>query len=123
MEFITDKGLVNIVNKTPHTIVITNGRKEKIINIPPDGNPIRIEEIINNESDRLQINGNVNIPVYEVENDINCDIPEQRNNTYYIVSRVVAESFPDRSDLLVPHDFIRDSEGVIIGCTSFKKII
>ena len=47
-----------------------------------------------------------------------CDLPPQISNTYYIVSRIVAE-VAKRSDLLVPCDTIRDSEGCIIGCSSF----
>ena len=47
-------------------------------------------------------------------------LPEQSPRTFYIVSRLVRNALPNRTDLLVPNQLIRDSEGQIVGCKSFS---
>ena len=47
-------------------------------------------------------------------------LPEQLPRTFYIVSRLVRNALPTRTDLLVPNQLIRDSEGQIVGCRSFS---
>ena len=47
-------------------------------------------------------------------------LPEQSPRTFYIVSRLVLNALPNRTDLLVPNQLIRDSEGQIVGCRSFS---
>jgi hypothetical protein len=37
---------------------------------------------------------------------------------YFIVSQLIKSAFPDRHDLLVPAEVVRDSDGNIIGCKS-----
>jgi len=39
--------------------------------------------------------------------------------TFYIVSQLVKSALPDRFDLVVPADVVRDSNGAILGCRSF----
>ncbi len=46
--------------------------------------------------------------------------PEKLENTYYIVSSVVAEALPDREDLLVPQTV--KSNGRVYGCNGFYRI-
>ena len=38
--------------------------------------------------------------------------------TFYIVSQLVKSALPNRSDLLVPAEMVRDEKGAIIGCKS-----
>ena len=38
--------------------------------------------------------------------------------TFYIVSQLVKSALPNRSDLLVPAEMVRDEKGVILGCKS-----
>ena len=37
---------------------------------------------------------------------------------YYIVSQLIKSAFPERNDLLVPAEVVRDSSGNIVGCRS-----
>lgn len=37
----------------------------------------------------------------------------------YIVSQIVADACPDREDLLVPSDVVRDATGQVLGCRAF----
>lgn len=43
-------------------------------------------------------------------------LPLSVDDTYYIVSRMVRDALPSRTDLLVPGDPIRDDAGRVIGC-------
>ena len=38
--------------------------------------------------------------------------------TFYIVSQLVKSALPNRSDLLVPAEMVRDEKGAILGCKS-----
>ena len=49
-------------------------------------------------------------------------LPEPKENTYYVVSALVAGAAKNRNDLLIPNDIIRDEEGRIIGCKNLAKI-
>ena len=49
-------------------------------------------------------------------------LPEPQENTYYIVSALVAGACKNRDDLVVPNDIVRDEKGNIIGCRSLAKI-
>ncbi|SDN85896.1 hypothetical protein SAMN05216355_11913 [Actinomyces ruminicola] len=46
---------------------------------------------------------------------IDPPLPEPRPGTVYVTSRVVAEHFPERSDLVWPDDLIRDADGQVVG--------
>ena len=46
-------------------------------------------------------------------------LPDEEDGTVYIVSRIVKNAIPHRSDCLVPDDILRDEKGVIIGCRGF----
>lgn len=46
-------------------------------------------------------------------------LPDPKPHVAYIVSQVVADACPDRTDLLVPHDMVRDDAGRVIGCRGF----
>jgi hypothetical protein len=47
-------------------------------------------------------------------------LPEAEPDTLLLVSRIVADAgkAQGRTDLVVPHDIMRDDKGVIIGCKS-----
>ena len=47
-------------------------------------------------------------------------LPQYVGGTYYIVSRLVKQARPDRCDLLVPNEIVRDDKGLIIGCKSLS---
>jgi hypothetical protein len=47
-------------------------------------------------------------------------LPDQVLNDYYfIVSQLVKSALPERKDLIVPAEVVRDDKGNIIGCKSF----
>jgi len=42
-------------------------------------------------------------------------------DVYYIVSQLVKSALPDRDDLLVPAEVVRDETGRIVGCRSLGR--
>ncbi|QHO92344.1 hypothetical protein CWT12_11270 [Actinomyces sp. 432] len=46
---------------------------------------------------------------------IDPPLPAPEPGTVYVTSRVVAEHFPQRTDLVWPDDLIRDADGQVVG--------
>lgn len=65
---------------------------------------------------------NLSVPITSTRMGDVTGLPEKKKDTYYIVSRVVAEACKDRNDLLIPNESIIDSYGRIIGCKSLARI-
>jgi hypothetical protein len=68
----------------------------------------------------LQVAG-VNVPVVRVEYGAVSDLPDPAEGTYLIVSLLVAMARPDRHDLLVPVELVRDATGAIAGCRALAR--
>lgn len=51
-----------------------------------------------------------------------CRRVKDRRQTLLIVSRLVAEACPERDDLVVPDDTVRDDAGRIIGCRALARV-
>lgn len=113
-------GMVKLINLTPHPVHlhVGDGSREPaaIIVLPPIGTAARCS-VHREEVGRV---GGVTIyrSVYgTVEN-----LPEPEDGTYYIVSALVAQACPDRHDLLIPDDTVRDEDGRIIGCRALATV-
>ena len=50
------------------------------------------------------------------------NVPEPKENVFYIVNLVVAQQLPERDDLLVPSNSIKDENGNIVGFKSLNII-
>lgn len=121
MELITDKGKIEIKNLTPHSIDVLNGRDEVVFTLSGSNNPPRVQENIYGQEEFL-INGGQSLNIFIAHNDSVDKLPQKQEGVYYIVGRIIAEQFKERDDLLVPHEFVRDEDGDILGCRSFKLI-
>ena len=105
---------MHIVNLTPHALNIVTD--SGTVTIPPSG-------IVARCSVRRERVGEVGgIPVNRtVFGDVE-GLPEPTADTYYIVSAIVAQACPDRSDLLITDDAVRDEQGRIIGCRALATV-
>lgn len=105
----------NFINMTPHPINLINDNVE--LNIEPSGETIRLNE---EWSVVGQFEGITDI--------LNCvyspskDLPEKIDGTFYIVSAMVANAFPERNDFLIVAKTLRDDNGRIRGCTAFARV-
>lgn len=109
--------MANIINLTPHEVVIVNSdNKEVIRKFPASGNLARVNT-------STKIVGNLDgIPITETQFSEVYGLPEAEAGTYYIVSLAVAQREEYRPDLLVPNGSVRDEQGRIIGCTSLARV-
>lgn len=98
----------NIVNLTPHAIVIV--RENGNITIPPSGNIARVSTMEN----LMTYDGH--IPIYDQTYGDTTGLPEMQPDTRYLVSSMVRLANPDRWDLLSPAGLVRDDNGQPIGC-------
>lgn len=98
-----------IINKTPHTIDIDLGDGVRVT-IPPTAPPARVLV----ESETI---GRINdIPVVRTKYGAVEGLPHQQDGVMYIVSLMVQQALPARTDLLRPDSgptAIRDSKGQI----------
>ena len=109
---------MKVINLTPHDIKLISCGGETIIEA--SGIIARCtekREVIRT----IAINGieaNITKTVFgDVEN-----LPKQRSDTIYIVSRLVAVAEIKRGDLYFPDQLVRDDKGNIVGCTSLSQI-
>jgi hypothetical protein len=67
---------------------------------------------------------NIGVPVERVAfgpEDGQVSLPEPVKSTWYLVSLVVGLAAARRRDLLVPHDYVRDLGGSIVGSRKLAR--
>jgi hypothetical protein len=99
----------NIKNMTPHEIVVY--LDEGNIKIPSEG-VVRVAET------RKLLKEVEGIKIYSKTFGTSDELPPRTEGQYIIVSVPVAQAHPERKDLIIPDDLVRN-EGKIVGCKSF----
>lgn len=103
-----------VINLTPHEITMVYPDTHVVIERIPSSGVARVSS----SSKLVGEIGNLPITVKtfgEVEG-----LPEASDDTYYIVSSIVAQAVPERKDLLIPDATIRDEKGAVIGCAALS---
>lgn len=108
-----------IINLTPHSVNVIRDDNSVAITIEASGNVARCSQTID-IVDTINVN-NIAIPVSSSSYGEVVDLPAPQDDTYYIVSRLVMSACPNRQDLLVPNDLVRDEAGRVIGCRSLAN--
>ena len=127
-----------IINLTPHTVNVIS--PECLEPVPYNGYKVVNEnyacttypsqgiaraqseqELVNSIEQPFDI-----IPVYKVKYGHPEGLPDYEDDVYYIVSTLTANAAKAAGrrtdDLLIPNGMVRDSDGSIIGCTSFAVV-
>jgi hypothetical protein len=105
---------VVIYNTTPHAVKVFDEQGNVLLEIPKAAVPLRIQE----ENVLMRKFGE--IPLVE-KTFLGVDLPPRMFEVFYVVSLPVAQSIR-RSDFIVPHDYVRDEAGNIVGCRGFARI-
>lgn len=106
---------MKIVNLTPHELIAFDSEDKEIMRLSSSG-IVRLEE----ERERIgEING---IPLYNIKYVESKGLPEPKKNTLFFVSKVVVQANPNRDDLIVPCEFVRDGDGRIKGLNSIAHL-
>ena len=106
-----------IINLTPHDVNIYEGN-ELLMTIQASGIVARVDVTTNILAGKI----NNTIPVSKSCFGEIKGLPNQEEDTIYIVSRMIAERAKDRDDLYITNGSVRDENGHIIGCTSLTQI-
>lgn len=105
---------MTFVNCTPHPINLIG--ENNVITTLPKG------EIIPRLSQSTKIVDVVEgVSITETIFGETKDLPDFEEGVFWIVSRLVLSANPERKDLLVPNELVRDSEGNIVGCKSLAR--
>jgi len=107
-----------LINMTPHDCHVDYGNGETLT-ILPEKSPARCEEFTEVLPAFAHISG-INIPVTRKRYG-KSDLPEECKHIYYIVSLPVAISHPERNDIFIPGEAIRDEKNRVIGCKGLSK--
>jgi hypothetical protein len=120
--FFINENEISILNLTPHDVrlVLPN---EKIIIWQKSSQPLRLKEVQKTVFN-IDVIDDTSISCINVKykDFLHTNMPHKVKNQFYIVSLVVAQAFPDRSDFLIVNDTIRDEDGRIIGCESLARV-
>lgn len=106
-----------IKNLTPHTVTIINTDGSEL-SFPASGQIARCA--VNTVQTGYILYSEKEIPTYRTHYGEVVGLPDPVDNTIYIVSTPVAQNVPDRKDVLVSAECIRDAEGRIIGCRGLQ---
>lgn len=106
-----------IINKTPHPVHIVNESGGIVKTYYEDGGS-KIRLAVKTVRDIPLEDGT---PTSRSEFGEPEGLPEFKEGVFYIVSQLVKNALPDRTDLLVPAEVVRDGNGNIIGCKSLGR--
>lgn len=108
--------MAQIINLTPHKLTFVNGEGEVVTEVEPSGTVARL-------STTTVTTGEVaGIPVTETRFGEIEGLPEPREDAVFVVSSLVAGRVPNRKDVFIPNESVRDSQGRIVGCKSLGRI-
>lgn len=104
-----------IINATPHAVTIMDAENNVIQTLEPSGICPRcsVERETVDSINGIHVNRSIFGKV--------VGLPDYKEGTIYIVSRVVAEA-AKRHDLYIVDDVVRDEAGRIIGCRALATI-
>ena len=112
---------MNIVNLTPHALnLMPAGPAGPVVTIPPSGQVARCAV------DRVQVNtvavDGIAVPVNQTRFGEVSDLPDPQPDTIFVVSALVAQAVPDRQDVFITDDAVRDEQGRIIGARALAHV-
>lgn len=107
---------MTIINLTPHAINFLREDNSVLVTVEPSGTIARA-------SQTREAVGEVNgIVVNQCSYGSVTGLPDPQDGTIYLVSALTAQACPERSDVFITDDAVRDENGRIIGCRAIARI-
>lgn len=108
-----------IVNLTPHTINFVGQDNTIIASIPSSGvaRAAQRRKIV----DIIEIDG-ISLPIARCTYGDVQGLPDPMADTIYIVSAITAQAVPERQDVFIVDDSVRDESGRIIGVRGIAHV-
>ena len=108
-----------IINLTPHVLTFMDGANNVVLAVPSSG-------IARAAQTRVHVRdvdvGGVSLPVCRSTYGAVEGLPEAQDGVIYIVSALTAQACPDRADVYITDDPVRDEAGRIIGCRGIAHL-
>ena len=112
---------MNIVNLTPHALnLMPQGPDGPVVTIPPSGQVARCV-VSRVQVDTVTADGII-VPVNQTRFGEVFDLPDPQPDTIYVVSALAAQAVPDRQDVFIVDDTVRDDQGRIIGAKALARV-
>lgn len=112
--------ITKLVNLTPHAITMMDDNENILLVIEPSGNVARVS-VRTERTETFEIDGIALATSKSVYGKVE-GLPETEDGVVYIVSSLVAQRVPEREDVFIPNESVRDAKGRIIGCKSLGHI-
>ena len=108
-----------IINLTPHTINFVGQDNTIILSVPSSGvaRATQRREIV----DTIVADG-ITLPVARCTYGDVQGLPAPQADTIYIVSAITAQAVPERQDVFIVDDSVRDENGRIIGVRGIAHV-
>jgi len=90
------------------------------VTIPPSGQVARCATS-RVQVDTVTVDG-ITVPVNRTEFGAVTGLPDPQPDTIFIVSAVVAQAVPNRPDVFIVDDAVRDDQGRIIGARALAHV-
>lgn len=107
---------MNIVNLTPHTINFLDGDNNPVLTVEPSGVIARARQT------RTPCGTVAGIPVNRCAYGTVQGLPEPAKETIYVVSSITAQACPEREDVYIVDNSVRNEDGRIIGVRALAHI-
>ncbi len=110
---------MNLINLTPHAVVICSPEGEPIATIPPSGQVARCAEQAQQVA-TIELPGGVSVPVLRMAFGQVEGLPEPAEGVGYIVSALVASAVPHRTEVFGVAQPVRNPAGQVVGARALS---
>lgn len=107
---------MKLVNLTHHAIHFLDGENNQVLTVEPSGVVARAAQT------RTRSGEIAGIPVNQCAYGQVQGLPEPAPEMAYVVSALTAQACPERKDVYIVDDTIRDGNGRIVGCRALAHI-
>lgn len=115
----------NIINLTPHPVVVCDEAGKPVVTFQPTGKVARARQI-DTKVGELEVVTGFKVDVVSTSYGEPEDLPAPQDGIYYVVSILTAQAAKASGrtieDLLITSDPVRGPDGKIIGCKKFAHI-
>ena len=107
---------MQIINLTPHSINFLDADNRPVLTVEPSGTVARAKQT------RTLCGHIAGIPMNQCAYGQVQGLPEPAKETIYVVSSITAQACPEREDVYIVDDSVRNEDGRIIGVRALAHI-
>ena len=116
---------MKLVNLTPHAVRVHlqwRDDPDRVIDLPKPA--VAVPRVaVTRTPERPVLVGKDAVPVTRAVLGEVEDLPPEQPGTIYIVSALVQQATPERTDLLSPGEAVRNDKGYVVGCLGLSRVV